>query len=237
MQEKNKIQSMFDNIAPEYDKLNHLLSLDIDKRWRRKAVKKILDVSKDVQVLDIACGTGDFSIEIAEKLKAKPNITGHITGVDISSGMLNVMKEKVQKKNLNDLISINLGDGEKLDFTDESFDRVCIAFGIRNFEDRAKGLKEMLRVLKKGGRLVILELSLPSSKIIQALFKFYFTKILPIIGGNISGDKTAYKYLPDSVIDFPQKKEWIKFMEDCGFQKVKHKALTFGICRMYIGEK
>ena len=146
---------MFDSIAGDYDALNHILSLDVDKIWRKKALKQIVDAPAPVQVLDLACGTGDFSIAIA---KALSSATGsHVTGVDLSEGMLAVMREKVAKAGLTEMISIEEGDGENLRFPDNTFDRVTIAFGIRNFEDRPKGLREMLRVLKPGGRLVILE--------------------------------------------------------------------------------
>jgi len=236
---------MFDSIAVDYDMLNHVMSLDADKGWRRKAMKKALEGNKpswDMKVLDLACGTGDFSIAIAKEMvsKAEENggkVTGHVDGVDLSEGMLKVMEGKVSEKNLSDVISISQGDGENLSFAEASFDRVTIAFGIRNFQDREKGLREMCRVLVPGGRLVILELSLPDNAIIRWAFNLYFLHILPLIGGKVSGDKAAYKYLPASVVGFPKKKEFISTMESCGFCNVTHKAFTFGICRMYIGEK
>ena len=245
MPKKEKIQSMFDSIAGDYDMLNHLMSLDADKGWRRKAMKKVLEGEKkawDMQVLDLACGTGDFSIAIAEEmlsrsLKAGEKVRGRVKGVDLSEGMLKVMETKVSEKNLQDIISISQGDGEDLKFPDNSFDRVTIAFGIRNFQDREKGLREMFRVLVPGGKLVILELSLPDNALIRWAFNLYFLHILPLIGGKVSGYKAAYKYLPASVVGFPKKKEFISTMEGCGFRSVVHKAFTFGICRMYIGEK
>lgn len=223
---------MFDSIAGDYDALNHILSLDVDKIWRKKALKQIVDASAPVQVLDLACGTGDFSIAIAKALTG-----GHVTGVDLSEGMLAVMREKVDKAELNGMISIEEGDGENLRFPDNTFDRVTIAFGIRNFEDRPKGLREMLRVLKPGGRLVILELSRPENKIIRWFYDLYFLHILPKIGGKVSGDKAAYAYLPASVAAFPGKKEFTATMREAGFRTVTHKAFTLGICRMYTGEK
>ena len=225
---------MFDSIAGDYDSLNHILSLDIDKIWRKKALKQIVDAPAPVQVLDLACGTGDFSIAIAKALTAAK---GHVTGVDLSKGMLAVMREKVDKAGLGGMISIEEGDGENLRFPDNTFDRVTIAFGIRNFEDRPKGLKEMLRVLKPGGRLVILELSRPENKVIRWFYDLYFLHILPKIGGKVSGDKAAYAYLPASVAAFPGKKEFTATMRDAGFRTVTHKAFTLGICRMYTGEK
>ena len=223
---------MFDSIAGDYDALNHILSLDVDKIWRKKALKQIVDAPAPVQVLDLACGTGDFSIAIAKALTG-----GHVTGVDLSEGMLAVMREKVDKAELNGMISIEEGDGENLRFPDNTFDRVTIAFGIRNFEDRPKGLREMLRVLKPGGRLVILELSRPENKIIRWFYDLYFLHILPKIGGKVSGDKAAYAYLPASVAAFPGKKEFSATMREAGFRTVTHKAFTLGICRMYTGEK
>lgn len=223
---------MFDSIAGDYDALNHILSLDVDKIWRKKALKQIVDAPAPVQVLDLACGTGDFSIAIAKALTG-----GHVTGVDLSEGMLAVMREKVDKAELNGMISIEEGDGENLRFPDNTFDRVTIAFGIRNFEDRPKGLREMLRVLKPGGRLVILELSRPENKVIRWFYDLYFLHILPKIGGKVSGDKAAYAYLPASVAAFPGKKEFTATMRKAGFRTVTHKAFTLGICRMYTGEK
>lgn len=232
MPAKAKIKEMFDGIAADYDKLNHILSLDVDKSWRRRALSVILNEVKDLSVLDLACGTGDFAIAIA---KASPE--AHVTGVDLSEGMLEVMKEKVAKQGLQDRISIETGDGENLRFPDGSFDRVTNAFGIRNFEDKGKGLKEALRVLKPGGKLVILELSRPENKVVRWFYDLYFLNILPKIGGKVSGDKGAYSYLPASVKSFPGKKEFCKMMRDAGFDGVTHKAFTFGICRMYTGEK
>ncbi len=272
---------MFDSIAGDYDALNHILSLDIDKIWRRKALKQIVDAPAPVQVLDLACGTGDFSIAIAKALSRSLSLSkrhfrgirsfrqaqrptcavtepvevtgasvvgepcrttssateGHVTGVDLSEGMLAVMREKVEKAGLTEMISIEEGDGENLRFPDNTFDRVTIAFGIRNFENRPKGLKEMLRVLKPGGRLVILELSRPENKVIRWFYDLYFLHILPKIGGKVSGDKAAYAYLPASVAAFPGKKEFTATMREAGFRTVTHKAFTLGICRMYTGEK
>ncbi len=290
---------MFDSIAGDYDALNHILSLDVDKIWRKKALKQIVDAPAPARVLDLACGTGDFSIAIAKALSrshkrvgtpieahvkasvkapveapakapveapvkapveapakapVEAQVTstgfvtgdsgrsdlmtkGHVTGVDLSEGMLAVMREKVGKAGLTEMISIEEGDGENLRFPDNTFDRVTIAFGIRNFEDRPKGLREMLRVLKPGGRLVILELSRPENKIIRSFYDLYFLHILPKVGGKVSGDKAAYAYLPASVAAFPGKKAFMATMREAGFRAVTHKAFTLGICRMYTGEK
>ena len=232
MPSKEKIEGMFDNIAKDYDSLNHIMSLSIDKIWRRKAIKRIKDACETPRVLDVACGTGDFSIAIAKAVKK-----GEVIGVDISKEMLEVMRQKVLKNKLESIISQEVGDGEALRFPEGSFDRVVNAFGIRNFEDRDKGLREALRVLKPGGRLVILELSRPQNKIIRWFYDLYFLHILPIIGGKVSGDKAAYAYLPASVKAFPGKKEFTDELRRAGFVNITHRAFTFGICRMYTGEK
>ena len=220
---------MFDSIAADYDKLNHLLSLDVDKAWRKKAIREVRPGGK---VLDLACGTGDFAIAIARALPES-----HVTGVDLSTGMLSVMEQKVRDLGLEGRIESEEGDGENLRFEDSTFDRVTNAFGIRNFEDKEKGLEEALRVLVPGGKLIILELSRPDNKVLRWLYDLYFLNILPKIGGSVSGDKAAYSYLPASVKNFPGKKEFTAMMRDAGFERVTHKALTFGICRMYTGCK
>ena len=232
MPSKEKIEGMFDNIAKDYDSLNHIMSLSIDKIWRRKAIKKIKDAGEAPRVLDVACGTGDFSIAIAKAVGK-----GEVIGVDISKEMLEVMRQKVLKNKLESIISQEVGDGEALRFPEGSFDRVVNAFGIRNFENREKGLREALRVLKPGGRLVILELSRPQNKIIRWFYDLYFLHILPIIGGKVSGDRAAYAYLPASVKAFPGKKEFTDELRRAGFVNITHRAFTFGICRMYTGER
>lgn len=232
MPKKEKIQEMFDHIAGEYDALNHIMSLNIDKSWRRKAIKSISGGPGHLEILDLACGTGDLSIVIAEEIE-----DCHITAADISEGMLDVMRKKVDSMSLYDKITVETGDGENLRFPEGSFDRVTIAFGIRNFEDKGKGLREMLRVLKPGGRLVLLELSLPENGFMKWLFNLYFLRVLPRIGGRISGSKSAYNYLPASVAHFPKKTEFMNMMTAAGFRNVSHKALSAGICRMYVGEK
>jgi demethylmenaquinone methyltransferase/2-methoxy-6-polyprenyl-1,4-benzoquinol methylase len=235
MPRKENVRSMFDNIAADYDKLNHIMSLDIDLIWRRKALRQI--VSPDTkQVLDLACGTGDFSIAIARRT-LRENLSVHVTGVDLSEGMLAVMREKVAREGLQEMISMQTGDGENLPFGTGSFDRVTIAFGIRNFENREKGLREMLRVLRPGGKLVILELSVPENAVIRWCYNLYFLHILPLIGGKVSGDKAAYKYLPASVLNFPKHRVFMETMRAAGFADVTHKAFTLGICRMFIGTK
>lgn len=233
MPKKEKIQQMFDGIASDYDRLNHLMSLGIDRTWRRRAIKNIVEKDRAQAVLDIACGTGDFSIAIAKAMGSE----SHVTGVDISAGMLAVMERKLAACGLQDRVSCEQGDSEAMRFGSDSMDVATIAFGIRNFEHRETALREILRVLKPGGRLVILELSVPSNAFLRWCYNIYFTRILPIIGGRISGDRGAYRYLPASVLNFPPKAEWMATMRECGFTGVRHKAFTLGICRMYVGVK
>ena len=248
MAEKNFVRSMFNNIAPTYDKLNHILSLNIDKIWRKKAVKRIVKNLKnseseklknnsqvfrfsDSQVLDVACGTADSTIALAKAGVPR------VTGVDISEGMLKVGEKKIEELKLNSTITLKVEDCENLSFEDNTFDVAFIAFGIRNFEDKKKGLKELHRVLKPNGHLLILELSVPQNKILLSLYKLYFLHILPFIGKRISGDNKAYTYLPQSVMNFPKPKDFLQTMEECGFKDVRQKALTFGLCRMYEGKR
>ncbi|MBQ7999045.1 MAG: bifunctional demethylmenaquinone methyltransferase/2-methoxy-6-polyprenyl-1,4-benzoquinol methylase UbiE [Bacteroidales bacterium] len=231
MAKKEKIKSLFDNIAPDYDKLNHILSLNIDKGWRKKAVRKIADTDRPLSVLDVACGTGDFTIEIARKVAAG----SQITGIDLSEGMMEVGRKKIAAANID--ATLEYGDCEALKYSDNLFDRISVGFGVRNFEHLQTGLKEMCRVLKPNGKLVILELSVPSNPLLRWCYKLYFLNILPVIGGSVSGDRSAYEYLPASVLNFPAPEKFIPMMYQAGFTKVEHKALTFGICRMYIGIK
>ena len=231
MAKKEKIKSLFDNIAPDYDKLNHILSLNIDKGWRKKAVREIIDSKEPLTILDVACGTGDFTIEIARKAADGSSITG----IDLSEGMMNVGREKIHAAGVD--ATIEYGDCEALSYSDNTFDRISVGFGVRNFEHLDKGLEEMCRVLSPGGKLVILELSVPSNPIVRWLYKLYFLHILPAIGGMISGNRGAYRYLPASVLHFPAPDRFMKMMQDAGFKEVKHKAFTLGVCRMYVGIK
>lgn len=226
-------ERLFNSIAPTYDRLNHWLSLGVDKSWRRRSLRWIVDPSAPQQILDIACGTGDYSIAIARR--AHPDTV--VTGVDLTEAMLQVMRSKVEKEGLVGRIVAERGNAEAMRFADNSFDRATIAFGIRNFEHREQALREILRVLKPGGRLVILELSVPSNPLLRWCYNLYFTRLLPAIGGMVSGDKAAYRYLPASVLSFPSKREWMETIRRCGFRNVRHRAYTLGICRLYIGEK
>ena len=231
MAKKENIKKLFDNIASDYDRLNHILSLNIDKGWRKRAVKETIDRNEPMQVLDIACGTGDFTIEIARN--AAPG--SKITGIDLSEGMMEIGRRKIAAAAVD--ATLEYGDSEALTYADNSFDRISVGFGVRNFEHLELGLREMYRVLKKEGKLVILELSIPSNSFIRWCYKLYFLKILPAIGGWVSGNRGAYNYLPASVLHFPAPDKFQAMMREAGFSTVEHKAFTFGICRMYIGKK
>ena len=233
MPQKEKIQQMFDGIAPDYDRLNHLMSLGVDRSWRRRALREIVTPERPQALLDIACGTGDFALAQARRMHAD----SRITGLDLSEGMLAVMREKVEKAGLAGRISCEQGDCEQMRFAEGSFDCATIAFGIRNFAHREAALREILRVLKPGGRLVILELSVPENRFLRWGYNLYFKHFVPWIGGRISGDRAAYTYLPASVQAFPGRREWTATMAGCGYAQVRHKAFTLGLCRMYVGEK
>ena len=231
MAKKEGIRKLFDNIAPDYDRLNHILSLNIDKGWRRKAVKELVDTAGPLEILDVACGTGDFTIEIAQKAPAGSKVTG----IDLSEGMMAIGREKIKAAGV-DAVMVQ-GDCEELPYSDNTFHRISVGFGVRNFEHLQIGLNEMYRVLTPGGKLVILELSVPSNPIVRWCYKLYFLNIPPTIGGWISGDRGAYEYLPASVLKFPAPDKFIPMLQQAGFSKVIHRSLTLGICRMYIGIK
>ena len=230
MAKKEKVQEMFNGIAPKYDLLNHLLSMGIDKSWRRKAMRE-LEGGRRGTVLDIACGTGDFSIE------ALRHGVERVVGADISENMLAVAREKARDKGLEDRLDFRYGDSENLDFEDGTFDAVTVAFGVRNFEHLERGLAEMCRVLRPGGKVVILEFSTPERFPMKQLYRFYFKQILPRVGGFVSGDRKAYEYLPASVFAFPQGDRFLQIMRSCGYRNVAQRRLTFGIASLYTGEK
>ncbi len=233
MSKKENIRQLFNNIAPSYDRLNHLLSMGIDRLWRRKAVKVLNQEKKPMNYLDIACGTGDFTIDIAEKALAGSRLTGG----DISEGMMEIARKKVQRKQPDLEITFQYVDCEDMPFADRSFDRISVGFGVRNFENREKGLQEVCRVLKDDGIFVILELSIPQNRLLRGLYHFYFYKMLPCIGGMISGNKGAYTYLPDSVGKFPAPHAFKAILERCGFNEVTVRSLSCGICHMYVCRK
>ncbi|MDL2227838.1 bifunctional demethylmenaquinone methyltransferase/2-methoxy-6-polyprenyl-1,4-benzoquinol methylase UbiE [Bacteroidales bacterium OttesenSCG-928-K03] len=224
---ENNIQ-IFNSIAKTYDKLNHFLSLNIDKQWRSKALSKYINNST-VKVLDIACGTGDFAIKCAQ-LGAR-----EVIGIDLSPSMLEIAEKKIKNKNLDSIIHVQEGDCANLNFDDNTFDIVTIAFGVRNFEDLDKSLKEIHRVLKDNGKIIILEFTLPRNEFIRTLYNFYINKILPLIGKLISGDKNAYIYLPTSIGEFLQYEDFTNHLERFGFRDVSYKSMTMGIVCGYYG--
>jgi demethylmenaquinone methyltransferase/2-methoxy-6-polyprenyl-1,4-benzoquinol methylase len=232
MPKKEKIEQMFNDIAPSYDRLNHLMSLGIDNIWRKKALKEIVDGTQQ-QILDVACGTGDSTIAIAKAMEPG----GRVTGIDISAGMMEPLMRKAAHEGVHDRIKLLQADALQMPFEADTFHRVTCAFGIRNFEDRKKGLAEFLRVLKPGGKAVILELGIPDKPFIKTLYDIYFRHILPLIGGLISGNRAAYRYLPESVYAFPRPETFCAMMERAGFHNVRHRNFTFGLCRLFIGGK
>ena len=230
--EKGKlIEEMFDNIAPTYDTLNHRLSGNIDKGWRKKAIRQ-LQPFRPKQMLDIATGTGDFAILAAKELKPE-----HLIGADISEGMMAIGREKVKAAGLSDVISFQKEDCLNLSFPDNTFDAVTAAFGIRNFQNLDKGLAEICRVLKKAGHLSIVELTTPVKFPMKQLFRIYSNTFLLNYAKFISKDKSAYEYLNKTVEAFPQGEKMMEIFQKAGFAKSSFRRLTFGICTMYFAEK
>lgn len=230
MAKKEAVKGIFDDIAPSYDRLNHFLSLNIDKKWRHKAIRT-LDITGKEVLLDVACGTGDFSLAAAFAG------AGQVVGIDISEKMLEIGREKVAACGLEEKVMLRYGDSERMEFPDNCFDAVTVAFGVRNFEHLTIGLREMYRVLKPGGKAVILEFSMPRHFPVRQLYRFYFRRILPVIGGWMSGNKGAYTYLPESVFRFPQGADFLRIFEECGFRRTARRKLTFGIASLYTGYK
>ena len=228
---KGQISRMFDNIAPYYDFLNRFLSLGIDTIWRKKAISYLKEQNPKM-VLDVATGTGDLAIEIARQLDVEK-----IIGVDIANEMLEIGRKKLKSKELNNLIELQLGDSENLAFPDNTFDAATVAFGVRNYEHLELGLKEMKRVLKENGQLVVLEFSKPTIFPFKQLFNFYFKYILPFIGRFTSKDPKAYSYLYESVQAFPDGDDFLKVLEKVGYKNAFSKRLTLGICTIYIAKK
>ena len=229
-QKKQQVEQMFDNIAPKYDFLNHFLSLGIDKLWRKKAIR-ILSVYKSDSLLDVATGTGDFAIA-ASKLKPSK-----IIGFDLSEQMLNVGRTKVKRLGLDHVIEFQKGDSEAMPFSNEQFDAITVAFGVRNFENLENGLKEFVRVLKADGVVIILEFSKPKFFPMKQLYSFYFFGILPLIGRMVSKDSSAYSYLPESVMAFPDDQKFLSILQRVGFSRTSQKRLSFGIATIYIAQK
>lgn len=228
---KEQVADMFNNISKTYDFLNHFLSLGIDIIWRKKAINE-LKKDQPKNILDVATGTGDFAFEALSILKPEK-----ITGVDISAGMLEMAKQKIAKRNLGHLFEVKLGDSEKLPFADNTFDAVTVAYGVRNFENLEAGLADIFRVLKPGGKAVVLEFSKPKAFPIKQLYNFYFNYITPGIGKLFSKDSRAYSYLPESVAAFPDGKNFTNLMDKVGYKNTKARPLAFGICSIYTGVK
>lgn len=226
-----QVEQMFDNIAPTYDKLNHRLSWDIDRGWRRKAIMQLAP-HKPQDLLDIATGTGDFAILAAEMLHPK-----RLIGSDISEGMMEIGRQKVKERGLDSIITFERQDCLALSYPDEQFDAVTAAFGIRNFADLDQGLREMQRVLRRGGHLSIVELTTPISFPMKQLFKIYSHTVLPIYGRLISRDASAYSYLTRTIEAFPQGERMVEILTRAGFSQARFKRLTFGICTMYLATK
>ena len=226
-----QVEAMFDNIAPTYDKLNHRLSWDIDRGWRKKAIRQLAPF-KPQSMLDIATGTGDFAIMAAQMLKPQ-----QLIGADISEGMMAVGRQKVEQLGLQQIISFAKEDCLALSYPDNTFDAVTAAFGIRNFADLDKGLSEMCRVLKSGGHLSIVELTSPVSFPMKQLFHIYSHTVLPIYGRLISKDRSAYSYLTKTIEAFPQGEQMVDILRQAGFAHASFRRLTFGICTMYFATK
>lgn len=236
-QEKKDIGSLFDRIAGRYDFLNHLLSLNIDKRWRRKAIKAVVEKQPvGGQCLDVAIGTADLAIELARQLESR-NASFEITGIDLSAEMMNIGEEKVKKGGWQGRINFMQASALDMPFEDQRFDVVTCAYGVRNFSDLDKGLAEMQRVLKTGGQLMILEFSYPKNKLIAWAYDLYFTHVLPAIGRWLSKDRTAYSYLNRSVKGFVWGEQMCRHLADAGFLKIDFRPLTFGITTIYTATK
>ncbi len=228
---KSQVSTMFDNIAPWYDFLNHFLSLGIDISWRKKTIHALQDL-KPKKILDVATGTGDLAIEAEKQLKPEK-----IIGIDISNEMLEVGRVKLKKRHLSPTIELFTGDSENIAYENNSFDAVTVAFGVRNFENLDKGLAEMLRVLRPGGKAAILEFSMPTLFPFKQLYNFYFKNFLPVIGRITSKDPKAYSYLYESVQAFPDGVRFVSLLKQLGFKTVEAKQFTLGICTLYVATK
>ena len=231
VEKARQVEKMFDNIAPTYDKLNHRLSWNIDKGWRKKAIGYLKPFAPKI-LLDIATGTGDFAIQAAQMLNLE-----NIVGADISEGMMAIGREKVKSAGLQEVISFEKEDSTLLSYSEATFDAVIAAFGIRNFADLDKGLAEMCRVLKPGGHLSIVELTSPVSFPMKQLFHIYSHTVLPVYGRLISKDTSAYSYLTKTIEAFPQGERMVGILKEAGFKEAGFKRLTFGICTMYYATK
>ncbi|WP_346699853.1 bifunctional demethylmenaquinone methyltransferase/2-methoxy-6-polyprenyl-1,4-benzoquinol methylase UbiE [uncultured Alistipes sp.] len=228
---KEEVREMFDHIAPKYDLLNHTLSMSIDRLWRRHVVR-IVRRAKPRRILDVATGTGDLAIAMARRIKDV-----QILAVDLSERMLDVARRKVEVRGLDGRIVLDHGDAEHLDLAPASVDVATVAFGVRNFGDLDLGLRELARVVKPGGKVVILEFSRPANPLFRAVYEFYSYRILPRIGGMVSHDRKAYEYLPASVGEFPLPAEFLRRLEAAGFKNCRARSQSCGIAQIYTGER
>jgi demethylmenaquinone methyltransferase/2-methoxy-6-polyprenyl-1,4-benzoquinol methylase len=223
---REQVEEMFDNIAFRYDFLNSLLSAGIHKGWRKKCVKRLEQLHPKT-ILDVATGTGDFAIACAKLNPEK------IVGIDISEGMMSVGRQKLQKLQLQNLITLEKGDAETVNFATASFDAIVVGFGVRNFENLEKGLENLCRILKPGGKLIVLEFSYPRKFPVKQFYTFYFTYITPVIGKLFSKDSRAYSYLPESVKAFPDNENLVAILKKCGFKSASFEPLTLGVAAIY----
>lgn len=226
-----QVRQMFDAIAPAYDFMNHAMTMGIDKWWRKVAVDKVKATSP-ATILDVATGTGDFAIKLYNDIKPQG-----VTGMDLSDGMLEVAKRKVQERGLDKVISFEQGDCLAMRFDDNSYDAVTVAFGVRNFEHIEQGYREMYRVLRPGGMLCVVELSTPTNAFIRYFYDLYTLHIIPFIGSMKSHDKSAYRYLPLSIAAVPQGEDMLNIMRSAGFEQCNVRTLTLGTCSIYTGIK
>jgi demethylmenaquinone methyltransferase / 2-methoxy-6-polyprenyl-1,4-benzoquinol methylase len=242
---KQQVAAMFDKIAFRYDFLNRFLSGGIDLYWRRRAIRELkggngagaaakggVASAERMNILDVATGTGDMAIMLTKQLTG-----AHVTGVDISNGMLEIGRQKIARLQLEQQIVLHTGDSEALEFPDAHFDAITVAFGVRNFENLERGLREMLRVLKPGGRLIVLEFSQPRTPGVRQLYDLYLRLIAPNVGKMVSSSREAYQYLNDSVKAFPEGTAFIHILDTCGYTHARMRRLSLGICSLYIGEK
>lgn len=231
LSKKEQVAGMFDDIAGRYDFLNRFLSAGIDIRWRKKALSYLKDIQPQY-ILDVATGTADVAIMASQMLKPRK-----ITGIDISEGMLEIGRKKLEKLELQQAIELVKGDSEAISFSENTFDAVTVAFGVRNFQNLEKGLAEIRRVLKPGGKLVVLEFSKPSLPFVKTLYQFYMKIVTPNMGKLFSKNRSAYKYLDESIKKFPEGKNFTQILDNIGFKKTMSKKLSLGICTIYCGVK
>lgn len=228
---KEQVREMFDRIAPAYDRLNHTLSFLVDKLWRRRVVRLVRRM-KPRRVLDLATGTGDLAIALARRIRGV-----QVLGVDLSEQMLDRARSKVSACGLDERVVLAQGEAERLEAADDTFDVVTVGFGVRNFEDLEAGLREIARVLRPGGRAVILEFSTPANPLFRRIYGFYSHRLLPVVGGMVSKDRRAYEYLPASVDEFPAPARFLETLSEAGFVRCRARSQSWGIAHIYIGTK